>query len=222
MIDPQEPGGGGGGGEAPPKDPPPAKDPPAKDPPAKDPPAGGKAPGDAPAAPPGGGETPPATGGNPPGGNPPGGNPPGGNPPGGTPPADNSTTPKYIDPLTPTVQVKILDPKSAKNILFKIGAKVKFRWEYSDVFLDPPKYITVAAQPAVNTKTNYTIAQNITVNTTQEVIWDTSTQPALPMSQYKLLICDQDGMNAPPKPGGLQPFSGLTFVLYSSQDTGSK
>jgi len=171
-----------------------AKQPAADEP--KDPAAGGKQPAKDPAD---GGKQ-PAAGGKQPAA--------GGKQPaaGGKQPAANGTdeTPPYVDPLMPTVQVQITEPKSAKIILYKIGSNITFEWKYSANFSIKPKYLIVKAQPSVNLKTFYTISQNLTVNETQQVIWDTSAESSsLPMSQYKLLISDEEGMDAPPKPGGL-------------------
>ncbi|CAG8660789.1 4363_t:CDS:2 [Funneliformis mosseae] len=185
-----------------PKDPATGGKQPAKDPAdgAKDPAAGGKQPAAGGKQPAAGGKQPAA---------------------GGKQPAANGTdeTPPYVDPLMPTVQVQITEPKSAKNILYKIGSNITFEWKYSANFSVKPKYLIVKAQPSVNLKTFYTIAQNLTVNETQQVIWDTSAESSsLPMSQYKLLISDEEGMDAAPKPGGLQPFANLIFGLYQSQE----
>ncbi|CAB4442567.1 unnamed protein product [Rhizophagus irregularis] len=200
------------------------------------PPAGGKAP--AGGAPDAGGKAPaggaPDAGGKAPaGGNPPAGGAPaaGGKLPaaGGKLPADGTTTgtndtaipKKSVNPLTPSVQVNMVSPKmSSKNILFKIGSNITFKWTYSAKFDDPPKTISAYAQPQVDAKTFYPIALNQTLNETgQEVTWVTADNASsLPMAKYKLWICDERGLVAPAFPGGLQVFSGLEFGLYKPQD----
>ncbi|RIA87029.1 hypothetical protein C1645_778213 [Glomus cerebriforme] len=63
----------------------------------------------------------------------------------------------------------------------------------------------------------------MTLNATQEVTWVTANeQQALPMAKYRLYIYDERGISAPPKPGGLLPFSGLEFGLYTPQTTDGK
>ncbi|CAI2175494.1 9032_t:CDS:2 [Funneliformis geosporum] len=135
----------------------------------------------------------------------------------GSNPVNGTDVPPPYDPLMPTVQVLITEPKVAKDILYKIGANITFEWKYSSSFYIKPKYIMVKAQPSINLKSFFTIA-NITVNETQHVVWNTAAEGTLPMSKYKLLISDEGGMDAIPKAGALQPFSNLIFGLYQSQD----
>jgi hypothetical protein len=119
----------------------------------------------------------------------------------------------------------MVDPKmSSKNILFKIGSNITFKWTYSSKFADPPKSISAYAQPQVDSKTYYPIALNQTLNETLQVVtWVTADNASsLPMAKYKLWICDQRGLVATALPGGLQVFSGMEFGLYKPQDNNGK
>ena len=127
-------------------------------------------------------------------------------------------TPKNQNPNAPTVQVQIIEPKAAKDILYKIGQNITFRWKYSDKFVNQPKVITVQAQPLINQKNFYFIANITAVNDINVAFWDTNAEASsLPMADYKLWICDERGIDAVPKAGGLQVFSNLQFGLYQPQ-----
>jgi len=104
--------------------------------------------------------------------------------------------------------------------IYKIGDKVTFAWNYTDLIISPTAVDVVASCSAA--ATDFTIASNLPIKS-MSVTWDTGKfqqtgNVRLPVATYTLYVFDSKGSKTDtPQVGRLGPFSGPQFGMYTPQ-----
>ncbi|KAK4146400.1 uncharacterized protein C8A04DRAFT_9923 [Dichotomopilus funicola] len=129
-----------------------------------------------------------------------------------------------FDPQAPPGGVVMVTPAVTDGLaLYKIGSKVTWGWNYTNVQGTPTGidiYVKCSKVPQP-----WTVTQNMTYTKTGNYTWDTkqfqTDNVANPLltEMYTLVIADADtGISATPEPGYLAPYSGFSFGLYEPQE----
>lgn len=115
----------------------------------------------------------------------------------------------------------MLNPSTglAFTTYYKVGQHVSLAWNYTNVIASPTA-VDVIVSCTANSAT-YTLASNLTINSTGSVVWDTApdasgTNPLL-TETYTLVIFDAAGAaTAAPEAGKLAPYQ-FRFGMYVPQ-----
>lgn len=131
-----------------------------------------------------------------------------------------STSSISINPQDPPGGVSMMNPNPDSTTYFMIGNWVTFAWNYTSLQVTPTA-VNVVATCTLNRAT-YTIAENMSVEATGSVLWDTgeyqatATVPLLTAS-YTLVIWDANrSIDAFPSPGLLYS-QHYPFAMYTPQ-----
>ncbi|KAI9686886.1 MAG: hypothetical protein M1822_002639 [Bathelium mastoideum] len=134
-----------------------------------------------------------------------------------------SSSPTF-DPRLGAGGVEMVTPAStAAATYYKIGDHVTFAWNYTSLSMTPHN-IDVLATCTAN-QHYYTLSANMTVNPTNEVVWDTNAYQNHPpdgtsllTETYTLVIHDaQKDVSATAAAGYLGTYEQFTFGMYTPQ-----
>lgn len=128
---------------------------------------------------------------------------------------------KTYDARLPAGGVSMITPNALSTTYYKIEDYVTFVWNYTSLSATPSR-IDVLASCATNNQM-YTISANVSVESTQSIIWDTgafqssATVPLL-TETYTLIIHDAaKDISAAPQAGYLGVVNQFTFGMYTPQ-----
>jgi hypothetical protein len=133
----------------------------------------------------------------------------------------SSRSSTLVDPRLPAGGISLITPAAISGSqYYKVGDFVTFEWNYTSLS-NTPAAIDVFASCSLNQAT-YTIAQNMSVEETGKVVWDTgddaqNTDP-FPVATYTLYI--HDSARDPTQvasAGDLGAFNQFRFGVYTGQ-----
>lgn len=110
-------------------------------------------------------------------------------------------------------------PAATTTTYYKYGTNVTWIWNYTSLIVTPSAVnVLVSCQDTAST---FTVAQNVSVNATQSIVWDTSkeTGAGIP-DKYTLAVYDASnpaGVTAIPEAGKLGVFDQFVFGMYTPQ-----
>ncbi|KAJ5175325.1 uncharacterized protein N7482_001202 [Penicillium canariense] len=123
-----------------------------------------------------------------------------------------------IDPAAGAGGISMITPAATSTTYFKIGYNATFVWNYTSLSVTPSA-VDVVASCSLNSQT-YTLTQNMTVDPTGSIVWDTNQYDAsatIPLltATYTLFVYDADtSLDDTATAGHLSGQIGYSFGMY--------
>lgn len=139
----------------------------------------------------------------------------------GTNPKTTATTSISINPAAGAGGISMITPAATATTYYKIGQDVTFVWNYTSLSVTPSA-VNVVASCSLNSAT-YTLTQNMSVDPTGTMIWDTgkfqaSATMKLLTATYTLFVYDASkSLEAIAQAGYLSGQIGYSFGMYIPQ-----